>query len=218
MGNADRGVWKRYSPGDVVGEITLLEYVGKRRWVVEYKCGHKGESTSGNVLNSRTGLCGQCARKIPSKVVHGMTSTKEHGIWMGMKQRCYDKNCKDFSSYGGKGVEVAAEWVDCFVSFFEYMGECPDGMTIDRVDSNGNYEPGNVRWVTYSTQNHNRGAMKNNKTGKKGVHKLSVGDGWQAGIMVDGKKFHLGTFKTFEEAKSAREQAELLHLGKIKDC
>ena len=98
------------------------------------------------------------------------------------------------------------------------MGECPDGMTIDRVDSNGNYEPGNVRWATHSTQNHNRGALRSNKSGKKGVFELKSGEGFQASIMFQKQRIHLGTFPAFEEAKAAREQAELRYLGEIKDC
>lgn len=146
--------------------------------------------------------------------IHNLSRTKEHNIWTGMRQRCYDFNCKDYPKYGAKGVEVYPEWFDSFLAFFQYMGECPEGMSLDRYpDKTGNYEPGNVRWATLSEQNHNRSDMKNNKSGKKGVHKLKSGEGWQAGIMFQKKKIHLGTFQTFEDAVKAREDAEILYLG-----
>lgn len=149
---------------------------------------------------------------------HGLSRTREHNIWCGMRQRCYDFNCKDFPRYGGKGIKVFADWFNSFTEFLSYMGSCPEGMSIDRIDPSGDYVPGNVRWATDSTQNHNRGMLKNNKSGKKGVFELKSGEGWQAGIMVQGKKIHLGTFQSFDEAKAAREQAEFKYLGEIKDC
>lgn len=148
---------------------------------------------------------------------HGKTRTREHNIWSGMRQRCYDFNCKDFPRYGGKGVKVHPAWFVSFVEFFDYMGPCPKGMSINRIDPLGDYVPGNVRWATHSVQNHNRGSMRNNKSGKKGVFELKSGEGWQAYIMFQRKRIHLGTFQTFEDAKFAREQAELKYLGEIKD-
>lgn len=98
------------------------------------------------------------------------------------------------------------------------MGPCPQGMSLDRwPDKEGNYEPGNVRWATHSEQNHNRGMLRNNKSGKNGVFELKSGEGFQACIMFQKKRIHLGTFQTFEEAKEAREQAELKYLGNIKE-
>lgn len=148
---------------------------------------------------------------------HGLTRTREHNIWCGMRQRCYDFNCKDYPVYGAKGVGVYPEWFNSFLAFLSYMGPCPEGMSLDRIESSGNYEPGNVRWATGSDQNHNRGMLKNNKSGKNGVFELKSGGGFQASIMFQRKKIHLGTFQTFEQAKDAREQAELKYLGKIKE-
>ena len=149
---------------------------------------------------------------------HYLTRTREHNIWAGMRQRCYDFNCKDFPKYGAKNVKVHEDWFLSFSEFLSYMGPCPDGMTLDRFpDTRGNYEPGNVRWATHSEQNHNRGMMGNNKSGKKGVFELKSGGGFQASIMFEGKRIFLGTFQTFDEAKLARENAELKYLGEVKE-
>jgi hypothetical protein len=151
--------------------------------------------------------------------IHYLTRTREHNIWAGMRQRCYDFNCKDFPKYGAKNVKVYVDWFLSFSDFLSYMGPCPEGMTLDRFpNTRGNYEPGNVRWATHSEQNHNRSMMGNNKSGKKGVFELKSGEGFQAYIMFQKKRIHLGTFQSFEEAKYAREQAELKYLGEIKSC
>lgn len=144
--------------------------------------------------------------------------TREYVIWCGMKQRCYDKNCKDYPRYGGSGVRICPQWKTSYQSFLDHVGRCPEGMSIDRYpDGDGDYSPENVRWATHSEQNHNRSSMRNNKSGKKGVFELKSGEGFQAAIMFEKKRIHLGTFQSFKEAKHARECAELKYLGEIKD-
>ncbi len=82
--------------------------------------------------------------------------SKSYTVWRKMKQRCYDPKARGFSFYGGRGITVCQRWLDSFENFLADMGERPDGMSIDRINVNGNYEPGNCRWATNEQQSGNR--------------------------------------------------------------
>lgn len=72
------------------------------------------------------------------------------------EKRCLNPNSTDFPKYGGKGIKLCERWKESFDNFLADMGECPPGLTIERIDSNGNYEPGNCKWASYFAQSRNK--------------------------------------------------------------
>lgn len=87
---------------------------------------------------------------------HGMSDNPEHRTWTRIRERCNNPNHGDYSYYGGRGIKVCNRW-DSFENFLADMGP-RNGLTIDRIDNDGDYEPGNCRWVTMKVQAGNRGS------------------------------------------------------------
>ena len=86
---------------------------------------------------------------------HGQTNTRSYIAWKSMKQRCLYKGNKSYPDYGGRGITICEKWLD-FAGFFEDMGQPAEGMSLDRINNEGNYEPSNCRWATNRENSQNR--------------------------------------------------------------
>lgn len=102
------------------------------------------------------------AKMADSHRTHGLSEHPCYRIWVGMMHRCHNPDFPNYSGYGGRGIQVCPEWredVAVFVAWMdENLGPRPEGCSIDRIDNDGNYEPGNVRWATASQQRRNQRA------------------------------------------------------------
>ncbi|MFJ5151393.1 hypothetical protein ACIQCF_07355 [Streptomyces sp. NPDC088353] len=132
---------------------------GKRSRVdVRCDCGTK-KTIATRALGTSTHSCG-CLGKETSAArsrTHGKHGSSEYRIWQGMKWRCLNPNYKPYPNYGGRGITVCDRWRDSFEAFLADVGPRPSpNHTLDRIDNDGNYEPGNVAWRTYKEQAQNK--------------------------------------------------------------
>jgi hypothetical protein len=121
--------------------------------------------------------------------------------WYNMIDRCTNEKCKDYPYYGGRCISVCDRWL-IFENFLNDMGTAPKGKSIDRINSNGDYEPLNCRWATKIEQNQNRSFNVKGYTYNKYHNK------YEAKIKKDGKKIFLGYFGTKKEAQAAYLKAK----------
>lgn len=168
-----------------------------------------------NLTSGNTSSCGCVGEE--SRKTHGMSHTRTYQIHEAMLRRCRADLVEQFPHHAGKGIEVCPEWNPklggSFENFYRDMGECPDGLSLDRIDVNGNYCKENCRWATNSIQGYNKGLDPNNTSGKSGVSWYNQNQKWSAEIHVDGQHIRLGMFSSFDAAVRARQEAELKYYG-----
>ena len=141
---------------------------GSAQWRSKCQCSCSPLSfvvVDNNLLKSgNTQSCGCRHSELQSQMMlkHGCAGganriqTREYVCWHNMKKRVTNTKAKEYSNYGGRGITVCGRWKDSFENFLADMGPCPPGLTIERKDDNGNYEPGNCVWANYKVQARNK--------------------------------------------------------------
>lgn len=154
--------------GQLFGDLTVVRFEGMKEskngaffpsWLCKCKCGNEKPIRGNSLRDGGTKSCG-CHRKGP----RGSDRSKKsyhplYSIWRGMLARCKNPKSNSYKDYGGRGISICKQWHD-FEAFCGDMGERPEGRSIDRIDNDGNYEPGNCRWATALQQANNKRKYK----------------------------------------------------------
>lgn len=158
------GIGKKYGDWTQLGAEFLIPF--ETRWqhvaVCECKCGQISVVRLSHLKYKKSSGCKLCRGFKARRIIHGMANTREFKIWGGIKKRCLNKYCPAFKNYGGRGIVICDEWKTDFMAFYKHVGPSPSNQhEIDRIDNDGNYEPGNVRWVVRQQNSRN---TRRNKT------------------------------------------------------
>lgn len=154
--------------GKRFGRLTVIEFYKElivtpkdilRLWKCKCDCGKELKETEKSLLRGETRSCG-CLKKLKR---YGSTCNKSenkklYGVWVAMQQRCLNCTNKNYKYYGARGIKVCNKWISDFRYFYEWAmsNGYKDGLTIDRIDVNGNYEPSNCKWTPYKEQSRNK--------------------------------------------------------------
>lgn len=153
---------ERFGRWKVLGRAEKSTKSGTR-WLCRCKCGIEKDISGAALRHGGTKSCGCLSTELAAKrfTTHGGRRTKLYGVWCAMKRRCYNKNVSDYLRYGGRGIKVCVEWLE-YEPFMLWAGAngYKEGLTLERLENDGDYSPGNCVWETRAKQARNTRNLK----------------------------------------------------------
>lgn len=211
-----------YYPGQVIGdngvayveEAKSRQYYSKQIRMITFKCscGKLFISTATKVKTGHTTSCGCYKLLIQGKasIIHGLSNHRLRFKWSSIKERIFNTHSKSYKNYGARGITMYEPWVHNIKLFYDYVQTLPDygikGLSLDRINNNGDYEPGNLRWTNGDVQCRNRRKMPSNTSGYVGISYDITHEEWQGYIYEHYKKNTIYRGKSKEEAIKRREE------------
>lgn len=155
-------------------------------------CGNEFKTKIANANDGHTKSCGCLKKK------HNLCGQSIYNVYMTMKARCYNKKSPKYKGWGARGITICSQWLIDFTSFYNWAlnNGYKQGLSIDRINNDGNYEPSNCRWTTQTIQSRNtRKIISTNTSGYRGVSWHKQKKKFQASICVNSKSIYLGRYK-----------------------
>ncbi len=154
-----------YQKGELLNGIKFIkdiESICERRMAL-FECPYCGKEFECRISDVKSGMTQSC-RCYQARgwhKTHGLRGHPLYSKWASIKKRCYNKNEDNYIYYGGREISMCDEWINNFMAFYDYILTLPkietnEKLTIDRIDNDGNYEPGNLRWATHKMQMANK--------------------------------------------------------------